>query len=69
MTAELPKGAQVLQACSHGTAQWTRAARIDIVSVDGTPSSFFLKVWGLPVLASNVTELHASVQRTKWARQ
>ena len=45
--AELHEGARVLQACSYGTAQWTRAARIDVLSADGTPSLFFLKVRGV----------------------
>jgi len=51
---ELPKGAKLLQACSYGTAQWTRAARIDVVSTDGTPLSFFLKVREFAPLPPNL---------------
>lgn len=43
MTA-LPKGTSVISADSFGSSAWTVTARVNVVSPDGAPKSYFLKV-------------------------
>ncbi|CAG5188315.1 uncharacterized protein ALTATR162_LOCUS11927 [Alternaria atra] len=39
-----PEGSRIDSAVGHGASLWTRSARIDIETSDGTPKSYFIKV-------------------------
>ena len=42
---ELPEGSQIKGISPYGASYWTRTAEIETEQADGTPRSFFLKVW------------------------
>ncbi|KAI4913365.1 hypothetical protein J4E85_010819 [Alternaria conjuncta] len=39
-----PEGSKIVTAVGHGASLWTRSARIDVETSDGTPKSYFIKV-------------------------
>ncbi len=50
---ELPEGSQIKGIFPYGASYWTRTAEIQTEQADGTPRSFFLKVWRISSLRSN----------------